>query len=229
LFLDEFLSTDTLWTPAPTAFDTTRAEELYGRMFFEYGDDSVAQLGGVHLACEGGLEHPDEVLEWGRWPPISSSRRGTFRTTTSSTAAFRYHVPRELDGDLRSRYVGRSTRCSRPIASCCPSAPSISRLGSPRNAQTSDAAYRMRYSATGVARHAKQQVPSALPVRDPNVRRRGRRQQPAQRVERLARMLMRYAASDVLRVLGEPSREMLAQDRQTARDRSRTCASSVPT
>src|SRR5260370_452400 len=44
LFLDEFLSTGTLWTPAPTAFDTTRAEELYDRMFFEYGDDSDAQL-----------------------------------------------------------------------------------------------------------------------------------------------------------------------------------------
>ena len=29
-----------------------RAEELYERVFSEYGDDSVAQLGGVHLACE---------------------------------------------------------------------------------------------------------------------------------------------------------------------------------
>ena len=29
-----------------------RAEELYERVFVEYGDDSVAQLGGVHLACE---------------------------------------------------------------------------------------------------------------------------------------------------------------------------------
>ena len=29
-----------------------RAEQLYERVFVEYGDDSVAQLGGVHLACE---------------------------------------------------------------------------------------------------------------------------------------------------------------------------------
>ena len=31
---------------------TERAEKLYDRVFVEYGDDSVAQLGGVHLACE---------------------------------------------------------------------------------------------------------------------------------------------------------------------------------
>ena len=29
-----------------------RAEQLYEKVFVEYGDDSVAQLGGVHLACE---------------------------------------------------------------------------------------------------------------------------------------------------------------------------------
>src|SRR6059036_986912 len=53
LFLDEFLSSATLGGAPAAPFDTKRADELYGRMFFEYGDDSVAQLGGVHLACEG--------------------------------------------------------------------------------------------------------------------------------------------------------------------------------
>src|SRR5947207_13329601 len=50
LFLDEFLPSGTLSGTPPPAFDTRRADELYGRMFFDYGDDSVAQLGGVHLA-----------------------------------------------------------------------------------------------------------------------------------------------------------------------------------
>src|SRR5207247_2333714 len=52
LFLDEFLEQA---GEAPTApsIGTTRAEQLYERVFSEYGDDSVAQLGGVHLACEG--------------------------------------------------------------------------------------------------------------------------------------------------------------------------------
>ena len=42
-----------------------RAEELYDLVFFEYGDDSVAQL-EVHLACEQASNLLTKVLEWGR-------------------------------------------------------------------------------------------------------------------------------------------------------------------
>ena len=35
-------------------------------MFFEYGDDSVAQLGGVHLACEQASQLLAKAIEWGR-------------------------------------------------------------------------------------------------------------------------------------------------------------------
>ena len=56
LFLDEFVGD--LDLSGDLTFDATiglrRAEELYEKVFFEYGDDSVAQLGGVHLACEQG-------------------------------------------------------------------------------------------------------------------------------------------------------------------------------
>ena len=52
LFLDEFA--DSL--PAPGAAwdgdEGRRAAELYERIFVGYGDDSVAQLGGAHIACE---------------------------------------------------------------------------------------------------------------------------------------------------------------------------------
>jgi len=51
LFLEEFA--DSL---PPVATDVTgegrRAAELYERIFVGYGDDSVAQLGGAHVACE---------------------------------------------------------------------------------------------------------------------------------------------------------------------------------
>ena len=54
LFLDEFVGD--LDISGDQSVDATigleRAEELYEKVFFEYGDDSVAQLGGVHLACE---------------------------------------------------------------------------------------------------------------------------------------------------------------------------------
>ena len=43
-----------------------RAEKLYARVFNEYGDDSVAQLGGAHLACEYVSNVLTKVLEWGR-------------------------------------------------------------------------------------------------------------------------------------------------------------------
>src|SRR3989449_3422173 len=68
LFLDEFVGE--LDTSGDASIDATiglkRAEELYQRVFFEYGDDSVAQLGGVHLAREQASHLLTKVLEWGR-------------------------------------------------------------------------------------------------------------------------------------------------------------------
>ena len=52
LFLDEFAES---LPELPASFEGDegrRAAELYERVFLEYGDDSVAQLGGAHIACE---------------------------------------------------------------------------------------------------------------------------------------------------------------------------------
>src|SRR5437762_10079822 len=54
LFLDEFSAGGTEGFSAGASaregeVGVRRAEELYERVFFEYGADSVAQLGGVHL------------------------------------------------------------------------------------------------------------------------------------------------------------------------------------
>ena len=68
LFLDEFAddvaaaghgSTETMHS-------ADNAERLYDKVFLEYGDDSVAQLGGVHLACEQASNLLTKILEWGR-------------------------------------------------------------------------------------------------------------------------------------------------------------------
>jgi thymidylate synthase ThyX len=52
LFLDEFADD----VPSPgegwDSAEGKRAAELYERIFVGYGDDSVAQLGGAHVACE---------------------------------------------------------------------------------------------------------------------------------------------------------------------------------
>jgi len=51
MFLDEFA--DSLpEVPAIEGAEGERAAALYERIFIGYGDDSVAQLGGAHLACE---------------------------------------------------------------------------------------------------------------------------------------------------------------------------------
>jgi thymidylate synthase ThyX len=53
LFLDEFAGS---LPELPAGWDTSgegeRAAQLYERIFLGYGDDSVAQLGGAHVACE---------------------------------------------------------------------------------------------------------------------------------------------------------------------------------
>src|SRR5262245_50202401 len=65
LFLDEFLDhVDGGHAAAEVGIE--RADKLYERVFDEYGDDSVAQLGGAHLACEGASNILTKVLEWGR-------------------------------------------------------------------------------------------------------------------------------------------------------------------
>ena len=105
LFLDEFLTNGTLGRPAATAFDTARAEQLYERVFFEYGDDSVAQLGGVHLACEGASNLLTKVLEWGRLMAYLEQSTRYIPYDDRPGGRYRYHVPAELDGELRARYV----------------------------------------------------------------------------------------------------------------------------
>jgi thymidylate synthase ThyX len=51
LFLDEFADSVT-HEAAWEGDEGRRAAELYERIFLGYGDDSVAQLGGAHVACE---------------------------------------------------------------------------------------------------------------------------------------------------------------------------------
>jgi thymidylate synthase ThyX len=65
LFLDEFM-TETEDGEGPRTVGEARAERLYDNVFVEYGDDSVAQLGGVHLACEQSSQLLCKQLEWGR-------------------------------------------------------------------------------------------------------------------------------------------------------------------
>src|SRR6185437_7081321 len=52
LFLDEFADDVATSGPGRDGGEGERAAQLYERIFLGYGDDSVAQLGGAHVACE---------------------------------------------------------------------------------------------------------------------------------------------------------------------------------
>ena len=111
LFLDEFLGPGDV-EDAPmlaanvASIGTTRADALYARMLSEYGDDSVAQLGGVHLACEGASNLLTKVLEWGRLMAYLEQSTRYVPYTDRAGGAWKYHVPAELGAHpLRGRFV----------------------------------------------------------------------------------------------------------------------------
>ena len=64
LYLEEFAGEAA--AQGSGAGDTERAERLYERVFLEYGDDSVAQLGGAHLAVEWASNVLTKILQRGR-------------------------------------------------------------------------------------------------------------------------------------------------------------------
>src|SRR5580693_10277755 len=114
LFLDEFVGD--LDLSGDDSIDATvgldRADELYQRIFVEYGDDSVAQLGGVHLACEQASNVLTKVLEWGRLMSyLEQSTRYICYDDRLPSGHYRYHrPPAVLESHLGARYVGDMDR-----------------------------------------------------------------------------------------------------------------------
>lgn len=53
LFLDEFWDGDNEQIYDNSAAGRSRSDALFEKVLDQYGDDSVAQLGGAHIACEG--------------------------------------------------------------------------------------------------------------------------------------------------------------------------------
>ena len=110
LFLDEFVGD--LDIAGDETIDATvglhRAEQLYERVFLEYGDDSVAQLGGVHLACEQASNLLTKVLEWGRLMSyLEQSTRYMAYDARGAGGRYRYYRdPEVLESSMGARYVG---------------------------------------------------------------------------------------------------------------------------
>ncbi|REK12837.1 MAG: thymidylate synthase [Actinobacteria bacterium] len=104
LLLDEFLNDPeagiesiALNIEDDPLLSTKRAEDLYKRVFFEYGDDSVAQLGGAHLDCEQASNMLTKVLEWGRLAAYLEQSTRYIKYDARLGDSYRYFTPPEIE------------------------------------------------------------------------------------------------------------------------------------
>ena len=151
LFLDEFVGD--LDVSGDHSVDATvglaRAEQLYERVFFEYGDDSVAQLGGVHLACEQASNLLTKVLERGRLMSyMEKSTRYVAYDTRLPSGRYRYYrSPEILASPLGARYVGDMDRMFDAYARLLPVLYEWFAERHPRSDAVSDFAHRQAVKA----------------------------------------------------------------------------------
>ena len=103
LFIDEFA--DSL-EQAPAAFEGSegkRAAELYDRIFLGYGDDSVAQLGGMHIACEWVSNVMTKILQRPRLAAyLEQSTRYLAWDEPMPGGGYRYHREEALGPGYRA-------------------------------------------------------------------------------------------------------------------------------
>ena len=98
LLLDEFAGD--LPEPDPGSVDTEpgggRAAQLYERMILGYGDDSVAQLGGAHVACEWVSNVLTKILQ--------RPRLAAYLEQSTRYIAYDAPMPGDTAGGPRYRY-----------------------------------------------------------------------------------------------------------------------------
>lgn len=117
LLLDEFLNnTDEVISNTTSSFvepndiDQSRAESFYDRILVGYGDDSVAELAGVHIGIENVSQMiAAKALEGNRIgiSPLEKSTRYV-RYDDKENGLYRYYRGRgmqEMDGDSQDVYI----------------------------------------------------------------------------------------------------------------------------
>ena len=147
LFLDEFADKVTPESSvAPASTETAavaRAERLYARVFSDYGDDSVAQLGGAHIACEYVSNVLTKVLEWGRLMSYLEQSTRYVPYTDRRNGRWRYHVPAEIgSGALHDRYVRTMDVAFASYADWIPRMQAYFEARHPRSGSDSEAVHR---------------------------------------------------------------------------------------
>ena len=148
LFLDEFADkvADQPSLPADAVGSNAaveRAERLYAKVFNDYGDDSVAQLGGAHIACEYVSNVLTKVLEWGRLMSYLEQSTRYVPYTDRLHGRWRYHVPAEAgSGTLHDEYVRTMDAAFERYAGWIPRMQEYFAARHPRAAGDSEAVHR---------------------------------------------------------------------------------------
>ena len=151
LFLDEFVGD--LELAGDATVDATigldRADDLYQKIFYEYGDDSVAQLGGVHLACEQASNLLTKVLERGRLMSyLEQSTRYLGYDKRLSNGHYRFYRDHDLlESRFGARYVGEMDRMFDTYAALLPTLTDWVARKFPKTAQDTDFVYRQAIRA----------------------------------------------------------------------------------
>jgi thymidylate synthase ThyX len=154
LFLDEFLgsmepsfahsaSDGKHAAPVATGVGTERADRLYARVLNEYGDDSVAQLGGAHIACEGVSNILTKVLEWGRLMAYLEQSTRYVPYTDRPHGRWKYHVPAEVAASpLAPAFIDALDFAFATYAKWIPALEAHFRAKYPKSPDDSDGVYR---------------------------------------------------------------------------------------
>jgi len=150
LFLDEFVGD--LDLTGDLTVDATvglrRAEELYDRVFNEYGDDSVAQLGGVHLACEQASNLLTKILEWGRLMAYLEQSTRYIPYDSRLMGRYRYLRPSEIcQSRLAARYIADMDASFDTYSSMLPAMMEWARDQHPKQPGDSDFVYKQTIKA----------------------------------------------------------------------------------
>jgi thymidylate synthase ThyX len=150
LFLDEFAGD--LDLAGDLSYDASvgvsRAEQLYEKVFLEYGDDSVAQLGGVHLACEQASNILTKILEWGRLMAYLEQSTRYIPYDSRLGGRFRYlRAPEVLESPLGALYIAEMDRLFTTYQSLLPRMMEWARERYPKDADDSDFVYKQTIKA----------------------------------------------------------------------------------
>lgn len=112
LFLDEFLNDLPDYDYDQSLKAHTRSTNLYEKVFLEYGDDSIAQLGSAHLACEQVSNLFTKILERSRLMSyLEQSTRYIAYDQRDSLGRYKYfRDPAILNSAFGAKYVGEMDR-----------------------------------------------------------------------------------------------------------------------